>query len=62
MWLNDDDFTTADFQAMRAPIVKRMKERQRQTVRRPVVVLKGIAGPEAEANWKRLEEAGTTRA
>ena len=27
LWLNDDDFTTADFQAMRTPIVKRMKER-----------------------------------
>jgi hypothetical protein len=57
LWLNDDDFTTADFQAMRTPIVKRMKERQRKTVKRPVAVLEGIAGPEAEANWERLEEA-----
>ncbi|MFD8223409.1 recombinase family protein [Streptomyces massasporeus] len=57
LWLNDDDFSTADFQAMRAPIVKRMKERQRKTVKRPVAVLEGIAGPDAKANWERLEEA-----
>ncbi|MDX3782490.1 recombinase family protein [Streptomyces europaeiscabiei] len=57
LWLNDDDFTTADFQSMRAPILKRMKERQRKTVKRPIAVLEGIAGPDAEANWERLEEA-----
>ncbi|MDX2544444.1 recombinase family protein [Streptomyces sp. WI04-05B] len=57
LWLNDDDFTTADFQSMRAPVLKRMKERQRRTVNRPIAVLKGIAGPEAEANWERLEQA-----
>jgi site-specific DNA recombinase len=57
LWLNDDDFTTADFKAMRAPIVKRMKERQRKTVKRPIAVLDGIAGPEAEASWERLEKA-----
>ncbi|MFF3410135.1 hypothetical protein ACFYW8_28855 [Streptomyces sp. NPDC002742] len=56
LWLNDDDFTTADFQAVRAPIIKRIKERQRRTVKRPITVLEGIAGPEAEANWTRLEE------
>ncbi|WP_461057024.1 recombinase family protein [Streptomyces pseudoechinosporeus] len=55
LWLNDDDFTTADFQAMRAPVLKRMKERQRKTVKRPIAVLKGIAGPDAKANWERLE-------
>ncbi|MEV8035993.1 hypothetical protein [Streptomyces sp. NPDC086182] len=33
-----------------------MKERQRRTVKRPITVLEGIAGPEAEANWTRLEE------
>ncbi|MFI1294358.1 recombinase family protein [Streptomyces sp. NPDC020792] len=57
LWLNDDDFTTADFQSMRAPILKPMKERQRRTVRRPVAVLEGIAGPDAEGNWGRLEKA-----
>ncbi|MGW0762891.1 recombinase family protein [Streptomyces sp. NPDC002814] len=57
LWLNDDDFTTADFQSMRAPILKRMKERQRKTVKRPIAVLEGIAGPDAEANWVQLEEA-----
>lgn len=62
LWLNDDDFTTADFQAMRTPIVRRMKERQRKTVKRPVAVLKGIAGPKAEANWEKLETAKTMRA
>jgi hypothetical protein len=56
LWLNDDDFTTADFRSMRAPILKRMKERQRKTVKRPIAVLEGIAGPEAEANWERLEK------
>ncbi|MER6351338.1 recombinase family protein [Streptomyces sp. NPDC001634] len=56
LWLNDDDFTTADFQAMRGPILKRMKERQRKTVKRPIAVLEGIAGPDAEVNWKRLEK------
>ncbi|MFF3468437.1 recombinase family protein [Streptomyces sp. NPDC002619] len=56
LWLNDDDFTTAEFQAMRAPILKRMKERQRKTVRRPIAVLDGIAGPDAEASWRRLEK------
>lgn len=57
MWLSDDDFTTADFKTMRVPIIKRMKERQRKTVKRPVAVLEGVAGPEAEANWERLENA-----
>ncbi|MEU6275364.1 zinc ribbon domain-containing protein [Streptomyces populi] len=57
LWLTDDDFTTADFHAMRAVVLKRMKERQRKTVKRPIAILEGIAGPEAEANWKRLEKA-----
>ncbi|MFI6401438.1 recombinase family protein [Streptomyces sp. NPDC050548] len=57
LWLTDDDFTTADFHAMRAVVLKRVKERQRKTVKRPVVVLEGIAGPDAETNWQRLEEA-----
>ncbi|MCT9010425.1 recombinase family protein [Streptomyces rhizosphaerihabitans] len=57
LWLTDDDFTTAEFHTMRAVVLKRMKERQRKTVKRPIAVLEGIAGPEAEANWKKLEEA-----
>nr|WP_168509124.1 hypothetical protein [Streptomyces sp. S1D4-11]QIY96438.1 hypothetical protein HEP87_23485 [Streptomyces sp. S1D4-11] len=56
LWLTDDDFTTAEFHAMRAVVLKRMKERQRKTVKRPIAVLEGIAGPEADANWKKLEE------
>ncbi|MFF3653848.1 recombinase family protein [Streptomyces olivochromogenes] len=56
LWLTDDDFTTAEFHAMRAVVLKRMKERQRKTVKRPIAVLEGIAGPEAEADWKKLEE------
>jgi site-specific DNA recombinase len=55
LWLTDDDFTTAEFRAMRAVVLKRMKERRRKTVKRPIVVLEGIAGPDAETNWKRLE-------
>ena len=42
---------------MRAVVLKRVKERQRKTVKRPIVVLEGIAGPDAESNWQRLEEA-----
>lgn len=57
LWLTDDDFTTADFHAMRAVVLKRMKERQRKAVKRPIVVLEGIAGPDAETSWERLEEA-----
>jgi DNA invertase Pin-like site-specific DNA recombinase len=56
LWLTDDDFTTAEFHAMRAVVLKRMKERQRKTVKRPIVVLEGIAGPDAESNWQRLEK------
>jgi hypothetical protein len=41
---------------MRGAVLKRMKERQRKTVKRPIAVLEGIAGPEAEANWRRLEQ------
>ncbi|MEV6018804.1 hypothetical protein [Streptomyces sp. NPDC051997] len=29
LWLTDDDFTTADFHAIRAVVLKRVKERQR---------------------------------
>ncbi|MCP3820429.1 recombinase family protein [Streptomyces sp. A3M-1-3] len=57
LWLSDDDFTTAEYKAMRADIVKRIKERQRRTVLRPVAVLEGIAGPNAGANWTQLEKA-----
>lgn len=57
MWLSDDDFTTAEYQAMRADVVKRIKERQRKTVQRPVAVLEGIVGPNAGKNWKELEKA-----
>ncbi|MER5921880.1 recombinase family protein [Streptomyces mirabilis] len=56
LWLTDDDFTTAEFHAMRAVVLKRMKERQRKTVKRPIAVLEGIAGPDAESNWERLEK------
>ncbi|MGV9243393.1 hypothetical protein [Streptomyces sp. NPDC003710] len=62
LWLSDDDFTTADFQAMRAPIVKRMKERQQKTVKRPMAVLEGIAGPDAEATGRGWRRRRTTRA
>lgn len=44
-----DDLSTSEYQSMRAVIVKRIKERQRRTVQRPVAVLEGIAGPDAEA-------------
>ncbi|MER5404923.1 recombinase family protein [Streptomyces sp. NPDC002769] len=56
LWLTDDDFTTAEFHTMRTVVLKRMKERQRRTVKRPIAVLDGIAGPDAEANWTKLEE------
>lgn len=56
LFLTDDDFTTAEFHAMRAVVLKRMKERQRKTVKRPIAVLEGIAGPDAESNWERLEK------
>ncbi|MEU0814189.1 recombinase family protein [Streptomyces mirabilis] len=56
LWLTDEDFTTAEFHAMRAVVLKRMKERQRKTVKRPIAVLEGIAGPDAESNWERLEK------
>jgi hypothetical protein len=57
MWLNEDSrLSTAEYQAMRTTVVKRMKERQHKAVRRPVAVLEGIAGPDAEANWARLEK------
>ena len=56
MWLSEDGaLSTSEYQAMRATITKRMKERQRKTVRRPIAVLEGIAGPDAEENWKQLE-------
>jgi hypothetical protein len=41
---------------MRAVVLKRVKERQRKTVKRPVVVLEGIAGrmPRPTGRgWKR---------
>ncbi|MER5821966.1 recombinase family protein [Streptomyces mirabilis] len=56
LWLTDEDFTTAEFHAIRAVVLKRMKERQRKTVKRPIAVLEGIAGPDAESNWERLEK------
>ncbi|WP_228396350.1 recombinase family protein [Streptomyces sp. RB17] len=56
LWLTDDDFTTAEFHAMRAVVLKRIKERQRKTIKRPAAVLEWIAGPDAEANWERLEK------
>ncbi|KUN01129.1 hypothetical protein AQI95_32135 [Streptomyces yokosukanensis] len=31
LWLTGDDFTTAEFQAMRAVVLRRMKERRRKT-------------------------------
>ncbi|GGK13107.1 hypothetical protein GCM10011583_51350 [Streptomyces camponoticapitis] len=55
LWLADDDFSMSEYQSMRAVILKRIKERQRKTVQRPLVVLEGIAGPDAEANWAELE-------
>ncbi len=42
---------------MRKTIEARLKERQCKIVQRPVAVLEGIAGPDAAANWRRLEKA-----
>ncbi|MBL1117114.1 recombinase family protein [Streptomyces sp. 110] len=56
LWLDDDDFSMTEYQAMRKEILKRIKDRQRQTVQRPIAVLVGIAGPDAENNWKALEK------
>lgn len=55
MW-DADEMPTREYRQKRRQIEARMKERQKQTVVRPVAVLEGIAGPGAEESWKRLEK------
>ncbi|MFF4660422.1 recombinase family protein [Streptomyces sp. NPDC001381] len=55
MWLAKE-IPTAEYRAMRRRIEDRMKDRQRRTVQRPVAVLEGIAGPDAQESWRKLEE------
>ncbi|MFD7051995.1 recombinase family protein [Streptomyces mirabilis] len=62
LWLTDDDFTTAEFHAMRAVVLKRMKERQRKTVKRPIAVLEGIAGRTPNPTGRGWKRRRTTRA
>lgn len=55
MW-DADEMPTREYRQKRREIEARMKERQKQTVVRPVAVLEGIAGPGAEESWRRLEK------
>ncbi|MFD7136008.1 recombinase family protein [Streptomyces sp. NPDC059894] len=55
MWLAKE-MPTAEYRAMRRRIEDRMKERQRRTIQRPVAVLEGIAGLDAQERWRKLEE------
>ncbi|MCI3225588.1 recombinase family protein [Streptomyces sp. NP-1717] len=57
MW-DADEMPTREYRQKRREIEARMKERQKQTVVRPVAVLEGITGPGAEESWKRLEVDG----
>ncbi|MFI0817236.1 recombinase family protein [Streptomyces sp. NPDC021098] len=55
MW-DADEMPTREYRQKRREIEARMRERQKQTRIRPVVVLEGVAGPKAAENWKRLEK------
>lgn len=56
MW-TAKEISTPEYRTMRKTIEARMKERQRKIIQRPVEVLHGIAGPDAAANWRKLEKA-----
>ncbi|MEU1667264.1 recombinase family protein [Streptomyces sparsogenes] len=56
MW-TAKEISTPEYRGMRKAIEARIKERQRKIIQRPVAVLEGVAGPDAAANWRKLEKA-----
>lgn len=56
MW-TAKEISTPEYRSMRKTIDARMNKRQRKIVQRPIEVLEGLAGPQAAANWRRLEKA-----